>query len=100
MKRIVLLLAMLSMSVFLVAPAALAQGPQGQVERGPDHANSICSFSGLNDDPEEGGQVQSYGQGVRLGFSDPTDKTNIERPGVLCNAHLFPYPEGFGEETP
>ena len=35
MKRTVLLLAMLAMSVFLAAPAALAQGPQGQVERGP-----------------------------------------------------------------
>jgi len=99
MKRIVLLVAMVAMSVFLVAPAALAQG---QVERGPAHANSICSFSGLNDDPAEGGRVQSYGQGVSQGFFDPTDKSpeNFERPGVLCNAHLFPYPEGFGEETP
>ena len=100
MKRTVLLLAMLAMSVFLVAPAALAQGPQGQVERGPDHANSICSFSGLNDDPAEGGQVQSYGQGVRQGFIDPTDKTSFERPNVLCNGHRFPYPEAFEEETP
>ena len=88
-----------------VAPAALAQGPQGQVEMGPEHANSICSFSGLNDvpdDPVEGGRVQSYGQGVSQGALDPTDKSpeNFERPGVLCNAHLFPYPEGFGEETP
>jgi hypothetical protein len=45
-------------------------------------------------------RVQSYGQGVRLGFLDPTDKTSVERPGVLCKAHLFPYPEGFEEETP
>lgn len=100
MKRIVLLLSIVAMSVFLVAPAALARGPQGQVERGPEHANSICSFSGLNDDPSEGGQVQSYGQGVRQGLIDPTDKTSFERPNVLCNGHLFPYPEGFEGETP
>jgi hypothetical protein len=99
MKRIVLLVGMLAMMVFWAAPALA----QGQVEQGPDHANSICSFSGLNDvpdDPVEGGRVQSYGQGVSQGFLDPTDKETVERPGVLCNAHLFPYPEGFGEETP
>ena len=92
----------------LTAAPALAQGkpedvPRGQFEQARDHANSICSFSGLNDvpdDPEEGGQVQSYGQGVRQGFIDPTDRTSFERPNVLCNGHLFPYPEGFGEETP
>lgn len=68
----------------------------GQVERGPDHANSICSFSGLNDvpdDPEEGGRVQSYGQIVRAGGKD-----FVPSPGELCNGHLFPYPEGFPPE--
>jgi hypothetical protein len=98
MKRIVLLVAMLAMVAFWAAPALA----QGQVEQGTDHANSICSFSGLNDvpeDPVEGGRVQSYGQGVSQGALDPTDKETVERPGVLCNAHLFPYPEGFeGEE--
>ena len=102
MRRIVLMVTVtLVVAAMVVAMAipAFAQGqPQGQVERGPEHANSICSFSGLNDDPEVGGQVQSYGQGVRQGFFDPTDKSSFERPGVLCNAHLFPYPEGFGEE--
>ena len=94
MKRILLLLGMLAMMAFLAAPALA----QGQVERGPEHANSICSFSGLNDvpdDPEEGGRVQSYGQAVSQEFLDPTDESSVERPGVLCNAHLFPYPEGF-----
>jgi len=100
MKRIVLLVAMLAMVAFLAAPALA----QGQVEQGTDYANSICSFSGLNDvpdDPVEGGRVQSYGQGVSQGALDPIDKSpeNFERPGVLCNAHLFPYPEAF-EETP
>ena len=69
------------------APASAA----GQVERGPEHANSICSFSGLNDhpdDPFEGGRVQSYGQIVKAGFKDFAPS-----PGEFCNGHLFPYPE-------
>src|SRR5215210_8384097 len=70
-KRIVLLVAMLAMLAFLAAPA-LAQGPPDTpgVETGTDHANSICSFSGLNDhDPLEppGGRTQSYGQEVSAG---------------------------------
>lgn len=67
---------------------------QGQVERGPEHAKSICSFSGLNDEPDhpypEGGRVQSFGQLVQSGAIDPTDRTNIERPGVLCNPNVLP----------
>jgi hypothetical protein len=66
-----------------------------QVERGPEHANSICSFSGLNDNPDdpiEGGRVQSYGQIVRAGF-----KSEVPSPGLLCNGHRFPYPEAFQE---
>ncbi len=70
---------------------------QGQFEQGPEHANSICSFSGLNDEPDlagpEGGRVQSYGQIVRQG-----GKAYVPSPGLLCNAHLFPYPEAFPEE--
>jgi hypothetical protein len=78
----------------LTAAPALAQGqPQGQVERGPDHANSICSFSGLNDDPAEGGRVQSYGQIVREG-----GKAFVPSPGLLCNGHRFPYPEAFPDD--
>lgn len=75
-----------------------AAGPKGQVERGPEHANSICSFSGLNDDPDDpddGGRVQSYGQIVRAG-----GKAEVPSPGLLCNGHRFPYPEAFEEETP
>jgi hypothetical protein len=78
----------------------LGAGPanaEGQVERGPEHANSICSFSGLNDEPEaefpEGGRVQSYGQLVSQDL-----KSGLPSPGTLCNGHLFPYPEGFPEE--
>jgi hypothetical protein len=92
MKRIVLLLAMLAMMVFVAAPALA----QGMVEQGTDHANSICSFSGLNDvpdDPVEGGRVQSYGQIVAAG-----GKAEVPSPGMLCNGHLFPYPEAFPPE--
>ena len=100
MKRIVLLAAMLAMMALLAAPALAA--PQGQVEQGPEHARSICSFSGLNDfDPEEeppyDTQVQSYGQLVEQGYKDTEFAPS---PGLLCNGHLFPYPEAFQGETP
>jgi hypothetical protein len=96
MKRVVMLVAMLAMMAMLAAPALA----QGQVERGTDNANSICSFSGLNDEPtpeggSEGGRVQSYGQYVRYG-----EKAEQPSPGTLCNGHLFPYPEAFEGETP
>jgi hypothetical protein len=72
-------------------------GAKGQVERGPAHANSICSFSGLNDvplDPEEGGRVQSYGQIIRWTGALKTE-TGRAIPGAECNGHLMPYPEAF-----
>lgn len=79
---------------FGAGPASAAKPdnvPRGQVEQDPQHANSICSFSGLNDEPDsatEGGQVQSYGQIVAAGF-----KAFAPSPGEFCNGHLFPYPE-------
>ena len=100
MKRIVSLVAMLAMLAFVAAPA-LAQDPPETpgVETGTDHANSICSFSGLNDEPEaefpEGGLVQSYGQLVGQGAIVPSElKSDEPSPGTFCNAHLFPYPPG------
>ena len=46
----------------------------GKPTAGPEHANSICVYSGKNDNPsapldiiDAGGQSQSYGQLVRLG---------------------------------
>ncbi|HJW00792.1 MAG TPA: hypothetical protein VJ617_16995 [Arthrobacter sp.] len=88
------------------APASAA----GQVERGPEHANSICSFSGLNDvpdDPEEGGRVQSFGQIIAFGqkhdiaeLSASALKEAGEAPGILCNGHNFPYPEAFEPPAP
>ncbi len=64
----------------------------GRTEMGTEHANSICSFSGLNDnplDPEEGGIVQSYGQGVRYGAFSPSDPDvrAMLGPGTACNGH-------------
>lgn len=86
----------LAVTAILVLALAVPAFAQGQVERGPEHANSICSFSGLNDepdaDPPEGGRVQSYGQYVRQGL-----KAEEPSPGMLCNGHLFPYPESFTE---
>ena len=88
-KKLTVLVALAVMALLMVALAvpAFAVAPQkevpGQVERGPAHANSICSFSGLNDvplDPEVGGLVQSYGQIVAAGF-----KAFAPSPGDACN---------------
>jgi hypothetical protein len=55
-----------------------------------EHANSICVFSGKNDDPDApldgsgengpGGVSQSYGQENKLGLVDP----HIFNPGDAC----------------
>jgi hypothetical protein len=58
-----------------------------------EKANSICAFSGLNDDQEEEpGRVQSYGQAVRAGF-----KAFAPSPGVACNGRTG-FLTGGGEE--
>lgn len=53
----------------------------------PLHANSICAYSGLNDDPAGSdpnngppGRVQSYGQDVRADLIDPQSFN----PGHAC----------------
>jgi hypothetical protein len=64
----------------------------GKPTAGPEHANSICVFSGHNDDPTApltlnrmiapngpGGQSQSFGQDVKLGL-DP----HVVNPGSSC----------------
>jgi hypothetical protein len=81
-------LSVLLMGLLMLALSAAPALAQGQVERGPEHANSICSFSGLNDtpnDPEEGGRVQSYGQIVSQGGKD-----QVPSPGSACNGHRSP----------
>jgi hypothetical protein len=65
---------------------------KGKPTAGPAHANSICVFSGQNDDPGAalsldmtiapngpGGRSQSFGQDVKLGL-DP----HLFNPGDAC----------------
>src|SRR4051794_1436944 len=62
----------------------------GKPTAGPDHANSICVFSGKNDDPTApldgsgpngpGGVSQSFGQNVKLGLANP----RAFNPGDAC----------------
>jgi len=69
--------------------------PRGKSEMGPQHANSECSFSGLNDHEtaDDTGQVQSYGQGLKAGFAEPGYNAGGRAvPGFACNGHLSPYP--------
>ena len=68
-------------TVVLVGTASTAFAGEitgnGKPTAGPTHANSICVFSGKNDnptstDPENpGGVSQSYGQENKLGIADP-----------------------------
>src|SRR5256714_11356695 len=65
----------------------------GKPTAGPTHANSICVFSGQNDDPTApivldfsiapngpGGRTQNYGQLVRTGLLSPA----VVTPGMAC----------------
>ena len=96
-RKLAVLVAAALMALLIMVAGAMPAFAQGQVERGPEHANSICSFSGLNDTPNaefpEGGRVQSYGQYVRQGL-----KSFVPSPGTACNGHLNPYPESFSGE--
>ena len=101
MRRMLLMLVVSAILVLALAVPAFAQkGPPENPppsEQGTKHANSICSYSGLNDnDPKEGGadlgRVQSYGDYVKEGL-----KSEQPSPGFLCNGHLMPYPESFPE---
>lgn len=68
----------------------------GKATAGPDHANSICVFSGQNDDPNApldfsgpngpGGVSQSFGQDVKLGLIDPQSFN----PGDACRGGSNP----------
>ena len=68
----------------------------GQPPAGPDNANSICTFSGKNDDPGApldgsgpngpGGVAQSYGQDVKLGLANP----RAFNPGDACRGGSNP----------
>src|SRR5882724_13708684 len=68
----------------------------GKPTQGPTHANSICVFSGQNDDPTApldgsgpngpGGKSQSFGQDVKLGLIDPHNFN----PGDACGPGTNP----------
>jgi hypothetical protein len=61
----------------------------GKATAGPAHAQSICVFSGKNDDPTStnpenpGGVAQSYG----FSFASQGLKDEVPSPGEACNGH-------------
>lgn len=77
-------------TAFLIGGAGAARAGEVNGNGGPvpavERANSICAFSGQNDEPDaefpEGGRVQTYGQLVRAGL-----KGDAPGPGVACNGH-------------
>jgi hypothetical protein len=97
-RRITLIAAPTIAGAFVVlgAPAVMAQG---QTEMGPQNSNSICSYSGLNDEPQaeypEGGRTQNYGQLVRQGVIAPREARNMG-PGTECNGHKNPWQQVTG----
>ena len=81
----------------LSAGAALAGEVTGNGKSlEPLHANSICAYSGQNDDPTgidpsngPPGRVQSWGQ-IPKEFRDFLTSIDV-RPGIECNGHLNPF---------
>jgi hypothetical protein len=86
MTRLGVAISVTAVVLSLSAGAALAgeiTGTGKSLE--PLHANSICAYSGLNDDPTgetDGppGRTQSFGQDVKMGFIDPREFN----PGDAC----------------
>ncbi|MGY1738452.1 hypothetical protein [Geodermatophilus sp. SYSU D00684] len=75
----------LGAAALLVTGAGVASAGEtagnGKPVHAPQHAASICSFSGQNDDTVlEPGRTQNYGQLVRQGA-----KAVLPSPGVACN---------------
>jgi hypothetical protein len=96
MRRKSFLAAAASVAALVAAPGTAFAGEvtgNGEPTAGPEHANSICVFSGQNDDPDAplilddfeaapngpGGISQSFGQDVKLG-RDP----HLFNPGDAC----------------
>jgi hypothetical protein len=88
MKKFGLGVATAAAVLSLTASVALAGEVTGNGKSlEPLHSNSICAYSGLNDDPtginpDNGppGRTQSFGQDVRKGFIDPRQFN----PGDAC----------------
>ena len=79
--------ALLLLSMSVGAALAGEVTGNGKATAGPANANSICVFSGQNDDPtginpENGppGRTQSFGQDVKLGLANP----KAFNPGDAC----------------
>ena len=96
MRTKAFLAAAVSVVVLAAAGASAASAGEltgnGKPTAGPSHANSICVFSGKNDDPTAplsldrtiapngpGGVSQSFGQDVKIGL-DP----HLFNPGDAC----------------
>ncbi len=92
-----------ALSIGVSANAAFAgevTGSGGETA-GPADANSICVFSGLNDDPDAplvvgdfevapngpGGIAQSYGQDVKI---EGSELTKVLNPGDACRGGSNP----------
>ena len=68
--------------------------PEELAEHGPEHARSICSFSGINDQSEgPGPRTQSYGQEVRgPDAQKPSEGPKQgDTPGFFCNPEKGPF---------
>src|SRR5215207_5253800 len=96
MRKLLSSLVIAFVVVGVAATTALAGevAGNGKGTAGPEHANSICVFSGLNDDPDAplvldeelapngpGGTSQSYGQDVKIAGSE---LANVFNPGDAC----------------
>jgi hypothetical protein len=99
-KRALAAAAVCALAVGVSASAAFAGEVTGTGAEtaGPEHANSICVFSGQNDDPTAplsldfavapngpGGIAQSYGQKVKLGLAP-----QVFNPGDACRGGSNP----------
>src|SRR5215472_13672857 len=96
MRKLLTAAAIVVASMAISAPAFAGEiTGNGKPTQGPAHANSICVFSGQNDDPTApiisanqipeapngpGGRTQSYGQDVRHGLLNHA----IVTPGDMC----------------
>jgi len=96
-KRALLVLAVCATATVGLGTSAIAgevKGPPGSVEhpgvrKDVTHANSICSFSGLNDFVEgpTDFHVQSYGIDVSMYGANPREFN----PGDACRGGSNPY---------
>jgi len=58
----------------------------GDPTAAPEHANSICAYSGQNDGNPPPGRTQSFGQNVKAGIADP----KVDNPGDHCQGGSNP----------